>query len=307
MSEPSMDDWFAVFNPVSGGGKGLRDRKRIEDLLRQEGVPCISAVSEYAGHALELARDAMRAGHRRFLAVGGDGTLNELLNGLFREDPALARTCTLAIVPVGRGNDWARGRGIKPDYMTSIAVLRAGRTMQHDVGLATLGAEAAPIVRYFLNVAGGGFDAHVVRLTRTLRLGPLTYLAGLIGGFASYRPEVLEVSGGPRPLTAPAFLVFAAIGRYCGGGMLVAPSAQADDGLFDAVIVGDIGKAELVWNLRRLFDGTLHQYRKVTAFLSQTLEVRGMHPVPVEVDGELVGESPVRFTMLPRAARVVVP
>jgi diacylglycerol kinase family enzyme len=103
------------------------------------------------------------------------------------------------------------------------------------------------------------------------------------------------------------FLVFAAIGRYCGGGMLVAPSAQADDGLLDAVIIGDIGKAELAWNLRRLFDGTLHEYRKVTAFKSELLDVRGSRAVPVEVDGELVGESPVRFGILPRAIRVIVP
>jgi YegS/Rv2252/BmrU family lipid kinase len=302
-----MDDWFAVLNPVSGGGRGLRDRQRIEALLRQEGVSCTTAVSEHAGHALELARSAMRAGHRRFLAIGGDGTLNELLNGLFLEDAALARTCTLAIVPVGRGNDWARGRGIKLDYMSSIAILRSGRVLQHDVGMASLDAEGLPQVRYFLNVAGAGFDAHVVRLTRASHLGPLTYLAGLVRGFASYQPQVLEVSAGSRSRSGRSFLVFAAIGRYCGGGMLVAPSAQPDDGLFDAVIVGDIGKAELVWNLRRLFDGTLHQYHKVTAFTSDVLEVRGLHPVPVEVDGELVGESPVRFSMLPRAVSVLAP
>lgn len=302
-----MDDWFAVFNPVSGGGRGLRDRHRIESMLQQEGVSCTTAVSEYAGHTIELARNAMRAGHRRFLAVGGDGTLNELLNGLFLEDAALARTCILGIVPVGRGNDWARGRGIKLDYMSSIALLRAGRTMQHDVGMATLGTDAQPQVRYFINVAGAGFDAHVVRLTRALRLGPLTYLAGLVRGFASYQPQVLEVSSGARSLSGRSFLVFAAIGRYCGGGMLVAPHAQADDGLFDAVIVGDVGKAELVWNLRRLFDGTLHQFHKVTAFQSEGLEVRSIHPVPVQVDGELVGDSPVRFRVLPKAIAVVIP
>ena len=302
-----MDDWFAVFNPVSAGGRGLRDQQRIEGLLRQEGVRCATAVSEYAGHALQLARNALRAGHRRFLAVGGDGTLNELLNGLFLEDAALAHECTLAILPVGRGNDWARGRGIPLDYGSSIAVLRSGRTMHHDVGMARLGTEARPDLRYFLNVAGAGFDAHVVRLTRASRLGPLTYLAGLVRGFASYRPEVLEVSGGARSLNGRAFVVFAAIGRYCGGGMLVAPSAQADDGLLDAVIIGDIGKAELAWNLRRLFDGTLHEYRKVTAFKSEWLDVRGSRAVPVEVDGELAGESPVRFGILPRAIRVIVP
>jgi YegS/Rv2252/BmrU family lipid kinase len=311
------DRWFAVLNPIAGGGRGLRGRARIERLLADAGVPFVPAVSEHAGQTIDLARVAAREGFRRFIAIGGDGTLNELLNGAFSGAGSSAGgdasaggsnpadQVTLALVPVGRGDDWARTHRIPRRLEDSIRLVAAGRAVAHDVGVADFQRDGNR--RLFLNVAGVGFDAHVVERTLATRLGPLTYLAGLVRGFATYAAPRMAVSADGLRLDEPLFVTFAAVGRYCGGGMQVAPGAATDDGLLDIVTIGEVGKLELVANLRRLFDGTLPDYKKVKTVRTARAQVATSPPARVQADGELLGEAPVTFSVLPRAVRVIVP
>ena len=295
--------WFAVLNPASGGGRALRERSRIEAAFADAGLRIVLAISEQPGHAITLAQTAAREGLRRFIAIGGDGTLNEVVNGLLRAE-APAGEAMLALVPVGRGNDWARTHRIPRRLEQAVALIAAGRSVLHDVGVAQFQCDGS--TRYFINVAGVGFDAHVVEQTRTTRLGPLSYVAGLLRGFATYRAVGMTVRAGAMQLDEPLFVTFAAIGRYCGGGMHVAPAAVTDDGLLDVVTIGEIGKVELVVNLRRLFDGSLPRYRKVRTARSQQVRVETSPQSGVQADGELLGATPVTFSVLPRAVRVIV-
>jgi diacylglycerol kinase (ATP) len=300
--------WYAVLNPVSGGGRALRERSRIEAALRGAGIGYSLHLSEYAGHALQLASSAAEAGQRHFIAIGGDGTLNELLNGALPACNRRGSVPVLALVPVGRGDDWARTHSIPRAAGEAVAAIGRARTLQQDIGLAIFEPAGPQSKRYFLNVAGAGFDAYVVAQTRSVRLGPLTYVAGLLRGFATFRAPRFRVTSEQGVLRDEAmFLAFAALGRYCGGGMLVAPGASPDDGLFDAVTVGEVGKLELLVNLRRLFDGTLPGYHKVSVARVAQLRVESDPPSRVQADGELLGATPVTFSVLPRAVSVVVP
>ena len=304
MTTSARAQWLAVLNPVSGGGRGLRQRARIERLLRECGIDYRLMVSEHAGQAIALARDAAHSGCRRFVCIGGDGTLNEVLNGALE---AGAGETTLALIPVGRGDDWARTFGIPRDFEAAVRLIAAGHTRQQDVGVARFERGGSAVQRHFINVAGVGFDAYVVQRTRVLRLGPLTYLAGLLQGFLTFRAPRLRVTAGAFVREEKMFLAFAAVGRYCGGGMQVAPQAIVDDGEFDVVTVGEVSKGELVVNLRRLFDGTLPEYAKVKTARAAQVRVEAVPPAQVEADGELLGQTPVTFSVLPRAVRVVVP
>jgi YegS/Rv2252/BmrU family lipid kinase len=304
MTANAHTQWLAVLNPVSGGGRGLRQRARIERLLRECNIDYRLVVSERAGQAIALARDAARTGCRRFVCIGGDGTLNEVLNGALE---AGAGDTTLALIPVGRGDDWARTFGIPRDFQAAVRLIAAGHTKQQDVGVARFEHGGSAVQRHFINVAGVGFDAYVVQRTSALRLGPLTYLAGLLQGFLTFRAPRLRVTAGAFVRDENMFLAFAAIGCYCGGGMRVAPQAIVDDGKFDVVTVGEVGKGELVINLRRLFDGTLPEYPKVKTALAAQVRVEAVPPAQVEADGELLGHTPVTFSVLPRAVRVVAP
>lgn len=302
----ACNEWLAVLNPVAGSGRGLRQRARIEALLRNAQVPFTLAVSEYAGHAATLAEEAARGGCRRFIGIGGDGTLNQLLDGALGAGGIAPGELTLALIPVGRGNDWARTQAVPRAHAAAVAAIAAGRTRLQDAGLARFDTGAHP-ARHFINVAGVGFDAYVVEQTLAHRLGGLTYLWGLLRGFAAFRAPQLEVRAGAFQVRGPMFLCFAALGRYCGGGMHVAPGALADDGLFDVVTVGEVSRTELLLNVRRLFDGTLTQYRKVKSARAASVRVDALPAAKVEADGELLGETPVTFSVVPGAVRVVVP
>jgi YegS/Rv2252/BmrU family lipid kinase len=304
MTTSARAQWLAVLNPVSGGGRGVRQRARLEQLLRECGIDYHLLVSEHAGQAIALARNAARSGCRRFVCIGGDGTLNEVLNGALEGG---AGETTLALIPVGRGDDWARTFGIPRDFQAAVRLIAAGHTRQQDVGVARFEHGGSVVQRHFINVAGVGFDAYVVQRTRVLRLGPLTYLAGLLQGFLTFRAPRLRVTAGAFVRDEKMFLAFAAIGRYCGGGMQVAPEAIVDDGEFDVVTVGEVTKGELLVNLRRLFDGTLPEHPKVKTARATQVRVEAVPPAQVEADGELLGHTPVTFSVLPRAVRVVVP
>jgi diacylglycerol kinase (ATP) len=299
--------WCAVLNPVSGGGRALRESARIEQALRDFGVRYDLHVSRYAGHAVELAREAARAGCGHFIAIGGDGTLNEILNGALGAGGTPSVPPVLALVPVGRGDDWARTFHVPRRLDEAVRLIARGTLAAHDVGVAAFDHGGPGSKRLFINVAGAGFDAYVVAQTQALRLGPLTYLAGLLCGFLTYRAPRMRVAGGSLDREESMFLTFAALGRYCGGGMHVAPGASTDDGLFDVVTVGEVGKLELLANLRRLFDGTLPDYAKVSVARASMVRVESSPPARVQADGELLGHTPVTFSVLPRAVRVIVP
>ncbi len=300
--------WFAIVNPASGGGRGARDLAKIAARLREAGIAFDLASSERSGHSAELAAAAARNGSRRFLAIGGDGTLSEVLNGVLASGVVGRGEATLGLLPVGRGNDWARTHGIPRDYGKAIGVLATGRSVAHDVGVAQAeGREPALPRRYFMNAAGAGFDAHVVERTRGRDLGMLSYMAALPASLLSFHAPELEVQSDEERISGRVFMAFAALNRYCGGGMLVAPDARYDDGLLDITILDEISLPELLLNIRKLYDGSLPAYRKVRTFRTAAVRISGPAPVNCEADGELIGATPVRLSVLPGHVNVVVP
>jgi len=300
------DTWLLLLNPISGGGLGLRDRARIEAAIVAHGMTHGVALSEYPGHNLALVAEAIVRGCRRILVAGGDGSLSEAVNGIFTQQTVAPDQVTLALLPIGTGNDWARGRGIPGDYAQALDLIAAGQAIRHDVGVIEFTAGNCAR-RYFINVAGTGFDAGVIERMPSRKLGRLAYLVGLLRELAGYRRLPLRLKIGAQRVEAAAFVFFACIGRYCGGGMQIAPPARCDDGLFDLTLVRYLGRIELLLNLRRLFDGSLPEHPKVSTWQSDTVDIEAPHGAAIEADGELVGHAPARLSILPRALRIIAP
>jgi diacylglycerol kinase (ATP) len=297
--------WLAIANPTSGGGRGRRHRERLQHALITAGVAADWVDSEYAGHAVELSARAVCSGQLHLIAVGGDGTLNEIINGALRD--AGATDLTLALLPVGRGNDWARHWAIPSTYSQAAAVIAAGSQQTHDIGVARF----ADSERWFINVAGVGFDAAVVAAARRFSLGPASYVAGILSAFLGYRPQPMPASfesgaGGAQSVEGRALATFACLNSFCGGGMRIAPDADPCDGLLDITRIGDIGRLDLLLSLRRLFDGTLAKHPKVRCWRTRALRIEAVGAA-VQTDGELAGVSPVRFGVRSAALKVVVP
>jgi YegS/Rv2252/BmrU family lipid kinase len=287
--------WFVVLNPVSGRGRGWRDRERIVAALRAQRLEVELAVSERAGHVQSLVAQALAGGHRNVLAVGGDGTVHEAANAVL-EARADVR---FAALPVGTGNDFARTHGLPRDYAAAARALAACDARAIDVGEARFDDGRR---RFFVNVAGVGFDAYVIERMTDRRWGRAAYLAGVLRGLAGYRPQPMRLVVDGQRRDARLFVAFACLGRYCGGGMLVAPEAVGDDGRFDLVQIGDLTRLDVVLSLRRLFDGTIGAHPKVHT--ARAAAIRIETPLAIEADGELIGRGPVTLAVVRRALRV---
>jgi len=289
-----MAKLFVIYNPAARGAKTRRLRLF---LAAQAAGDVVLAATTGPGHARQLAADAARAGHGCVVAAGGDGTVNEVVNGLGPGGPVLG------VLPVGTANVFARELGLPRRLAAAWAVVAAGRTRTIDLGCAT----AEGTTRYFVQLAGVGFDAWAVELASwelKKKIGPLSYVwAGLQ---ALARPcGRVEVTG-PAPAQGMAVLI--GNGRFYGGPFTMFPRARLDDGLLDVCVFERGGYADVARYTVAVALGRHARLRDVRYFQAAEFECRPVAgPAPVEVDGELAGRAPVRFAVLPRALRVLVP
>jgi YegS/Rv2252/BmrU family lipid kinase len=295
--------WALILNPVSGRGAGLRDRARIEAALREQGLEFHSVVSRHAGHTIGLAAEAVSLGCRRIVVAGGDGSLGEAANGILGQDAVPPDAVHLGLIPLGTGNDWARMRSMPADYAAAARVLARGWTACQDVGVIEF---PDGMRRHFVNVAGTGFDAAVLENMPSRRFGRLAYVVGLLRALASHRPVALRWRSEAGEGGADAFVLFACIGRYCGGGMHVAPMASDADGRIDLVLIRHMSRLRVLASLPQLFDGSILRHPRVTHWQTQVAELPGPVGISIQADGELVGRLPARIRVRPGLLRVVV-
>lgn len=285
-----------VLNPEAGRGRGKRSAQHIGDLLSARGVAYTLRTSRSAGEAGALARKAAAEGARVVAAAGGDGTLNEVLNGLFGTSAALG------VIPLGTGNDFARHVGIPADLDRAVEVLASGALRKVDVGECN--------GRYFLNIAGCGFDAVVAaRVNAGYRLlrGTPAYLAAVAQSLAAYRPAHMLIETDQERLDSDVMLCAIANTQSYGGGMRIAPEASIEDGLLDVCVVRRVGRLEFLRAFPRVFRGTHVDHPKFTHFTARAVNIRSDVPLPVLVDGEVNGTTPVVARIHPAAVAMVLP
>ncbi len=309
-SEPARnryapETWLLLLNPVSGSGRGLRQRTHIESAMAVRQMQAVTAISGHAGHTTELVAQAIRAGCRRLLVGGGDGSLSEAVNGILAVPEVPGTDVTLALLPVGTGNDWARGHGIPHDIDRALDIVAAGKAVAHDAGWVDFPATGRR--RHFINVAGIGFDAVVVEHMPSRKLGWLAYLIGLLRSLGSLRAIPLRIEVDGRTEQAGALVLFACIGRYCGGAMFVAPRARTDDGRLDLTLIRHMPRLSILKSLPQLFDGSIETHPQVTTWQTTAARVDAPAGTPLEADGEFIGHAPAAFGILPGALRVVLP
>lgn len=300
----AAETWLLALNPISGRGRGLAARQRIEARLAARGQRFHTAVSRYPGETADLTAAAVDRGCRRVLVAGGDGSLSEAVNGLFIQQAVPPAAVTLALLPVGTGNDWARSHGLPSAMEAAIDLAVSGTPRRHDAGRIEFAAGGH---RHFVNVAGAGFDAVVVERMPSRRLGRLAYLVGLLRGLAAYRPLPMQITVDGRREEAEALVAFACIGSTCGGGMRVAPGAQDDDGLLDVTLIRYLKPWEILRDARRLFDGSLLGHPRVSGWRASRVHLAGAPGIPLEADGEPAGHLPATVSVLPAALSLVRP
>ena len=296
-----------IVNPVAGANSTRRKWPRISRLLRHVGLSFDYEYTEGVGHAIELARAAAGDGYRYVVAVGGDGTVNEVANGIL--DSAGSSSTALGIVSTGTGSDFARSVGIPRHYVSACSCLTSERRSLIDVGVVEYKNKGQSLRRFFVNAAGIGFDAAAVETTERLPKyfgGTVPYLVGLLRTLIFYRNKSVVLRIGDKVEAARTLSVVVANGSYFGGGMHVAPEASLNDNLLDVVVFGDVGKFDLLKSLPMVYKGTHGAHPKVSMEKAATITIESSERVLVHADGELLGEGPASFWLVPAALSIVV-
>ncbi len=304
-----MNRYKVIVNPVSGRGNGEQSVPLIKNLLDRHGLSYDLVRTECPGHAMALARQAARDGYDVVVAVGGDGTANEVLNGLMQAKQAGASDAVaLGVLCVGRGNDFAFGVGIPPTLEAGCEVLALNKRRLIDVGWVAGGL--VPEGRYFGNGVGIGFDAVVGFEAQKMKLsGFLSYfIAALKTIFLYYHPPLLRIVYDGQVLTQSSLMVSVMNGRRMGGGFMMAPQAYLDDGLFDLCLAGHVSRARIFALIPRFMKGTQATHSAITTGRTQQITVTALEGVlPAHADGETVSVTSQELTMriMPRQLAIL--
>ncbi len=304
---------FVVVNPRSGNGRTQRDWRQIERQLGAVYPHFEVAFTRARGQAAELVRAALREGHQEIVAIGGDGTINEAVNGMFDAGGAVEPDAVFAFVTSGTGGDFRKSFGIEAGTEAAIARLKTASVKRCDVGLVScLTARGAPTSRYFINIASFGLSGVIVEKVNRARIaklfgGSFAFAFHSAAAMLTYRNTPLRIMiDGADDEVATIGTAAIANGQYFGGGMKVAPGAKVGDGLFDVVILGGAPKGQALAEMKLIYTGEhIHKphvrvVRGTHVVVAPVAETRGK-PVYIETDGESAGRLPATFEILPGA------
>jgi len=304
-----VDKCLIITNPVAGHGAAERAVPQVKQILSQHGIDFEMAMTERPWHAAELAQSAAEAGFGTVVAMGGDGTANEVLNGLMAAKEAGASNCAMGILTVGRGNDMAFGMGIPHGIEQSCGTLIAGYRRALDVGHVIGGLY--PQGRYFGNGIGIGFDAIV-----GFEAAKMAHLSGFAGYqvaalktmFLYYHAPLTEIETEETTLTLPCLMVSVMNGRRMGGGFMMAPDSLPDDGLLDLCIAEEVSRARILLLIARFTQGSQYSQEPITGLRAHTIKVTALGGrLPAHADGETLctdGQQ-LEIKLLPRQIEVV--
>lgn len=317
--------WLVVVNVFAASKKAGSVWKKAAVMLEQAGVPYKAMFTGGEDNAIAISRKASVAGYRKFIAVGGDGTVHDVLNGIADYVSSSVGTDAsltdfiLGVLPVGSGNDWVKSTGVPRDLKGAVDAIADGRTGLQDVVrvdvLDPSDPDAAPLtVSYMANVGGVGLDARVCEIVNRKkeqgRRGKKLYVSALLYCIRHRVPVRSRVVCDGKEVFFGKYLSIAfGVGRYSGGGMRQTPLAELGDGFLDVTVIPDIPMWIIAKEVPKLFTGTFHKVKVLT--LAQCKEVLVLpdgeaDAEPVEVDGEVVGRAPVRMRVLPEQINVII-
>jgi len=303
-----MDKVNVIVNPFSARGKTEKRWVLIKDVIKSYYREFKYIFTEKPKQATEIVRQNLQDGFDLIIGVGGDGTLNEIANGFFKNhaSEAINQDAALGMIPSGTGSDFVRYMKVPCDFRQSVALIKHSRKRKIDVGKIIFGGEATPPrTQYFVNVADFGLGAEVVKRLADCnpqKRGAMTYYRGLLATLFNYRSKkiTIEIDGG-RAMEGRYVIGAVANGRIFGGGMVIAPEAQPDDGLLDLVLVDDMGVLEIIGNTPRLYTGTIARNPKVKIIKAKRVRVYSDDEVNIEYDGEGGERLPAEFQVVERA------
>lgn len=319
--------WFTVVNVYAASSKAVHAWNKAEEYMKANGIVYHGNRTGKSGNATEITFDACMAGYRRFVAVGGDGTVHDVLNGIAAYIDWASEMgknlkfsdFTMAVIPVGSGNDWIRSIGVPRDVEKAAALLEKAETRPQDVvKTSILDFDKLPenvelAQSYMVNIGGVGIDARVAGRVNTLKQrgkrGRILYVTSLIHAIMNRSASMAKVICDDKVLYDGEYYSMAfGVGKYSGGGMRQTPAAVMDDGLLDVTVIPVLPIGRIAVAAPKLFTDTLLEVPELVASKAKVITVVPYNlecAEPVEVDGEVIGKAPVRFEVMDSQINVV--
>ncbi len=302
--------YFFIINPNAGKESGGKEWPDIMEMLKENKIEYDYEFTKSVGHAEKIVQNKLKESFRKFIIVGGDGTLNEVTNGIFKQNTVPTREVYIGIIQMGTGNDWARYYKISPEYDEAMKKLRECPSMLQDIGKINYQTDGERKCAYFINIAGLCFDSTVVEATNEMKQrGKRTkfaYLISLLKSLIKYKPWELRITINEQILEGKFLSISIGNGKFSGGGMMQTPNAVIDDGYLDVTIYSDMPKYKIVTNVNRLYNSKILKIKGVRTYRTKSFTIESDHKIFAETDGELIGSTPYEISIIPRALNVIV-
>ena len=309
-----MDDqkWFIIANPAAGNGYVNKKLPSIENLMRLKGINYVLEKTAKKGDGIALTVQGIQKGYRNILAIGGDGTNNEVVNGIMQQNFVPSQDITYSVFSIGTGNDWIKTHSIPKQLNEFIDMLVKRKTTFQDIGIVEYFKNETTHKRFFANIAGMAYDAFLVKKTENLGSffsNKLFYLISLLRYLFQYKLQKAKIRLNDIEISDYFYTINVGIGRYAGGGMEILPHAVHDDGQLAVTIAKRFSKWEILLNTYRFYNGSIAELSKISTHFSTKVQVESLESaqIPVEADGEYLGCTPVEFNILPKALKILIP
>ncbi len=297
--------WYIIFNPVSGGGKNEKLLKNIKKLLFKYEVSFDIVSTEYVHHEKLLVNNAINNGYRKFICIGGDGTLHHMVNGIIKQPLIASHKITLAVIPIGTGNDWVKNYKISSKPEKAIKTILKNKSIYQDIGRITLIESQKEI--YFTNAAGIGFDAFVVKNIKAyVKWGYLAYIIAALFGLKEFKPGKFILKTKGNSFDSHMFLISIGLCKYSGSGMQLTDYKNHENDYFDITYISKINPFQVIRHIFKLYFGGIKNIKESQCFREKQIKTVNNYSSYIQADGELIGSGDVKITLIPKAIRFII-
>ena len=297
--------WFIIANPIAGNQKFSKQWKEIQQLLNSKNIDYSFVFTQFSKHEIELVQNAIQQGFRNIISIGGDGTLHNIVNGVMMQRYVKSSDITIAVLPIGTGNDWIKTYNIPNNIKKAIDIISERKTILQDIGQIEI---ATGKISYFNNVAGLGYDGYIAKKLQELkRLGSISYLIAGIYGFLFYKKSIFKIAMNQTIIETTCLITMVSICKFSGGGMQFSKKGDPIDGLFDITIVKNITLLDLILNIKKLYNGKIVAHPKVATYKTNKIIVDPQNSKPfIQADGELIGTGTATFSLIEKGIHFVI-
>jgi YegS/Rv2252/BmrU family lipid kinase len=297
--------WFIIANSTSGNRNFSKQWKEIQQLLIQEKIDFSFVFTQFSKHEIKLVDSAIQQGFRNIISVGGDGTLHHIVNGIMSQRYVKTSDITIAVIPLGTGNDWIKTYNIPNSIKKSIHIIAKKKTSLQDIGVLQTENK---VISYFNNVAGLGYDGYIIyKLEKLKRFGAIAYLLAGISGLLFYKKTFFKIIFDGKIIETQCLIVLFGICKFSGGGMQFTKDVHTTNGLLDITIAKNLNLFDLIINIKKLYNGNIVRHKKIETYKTKEITVIPQYSNSIiQADGELIGKGKVKVTIIDKALTFVV-